>query len=209
VRYGNRKVDRKRIPLCRCLLAAGLADVDKLPDLAGVAQQKYAAPSNHETLDFFIFSATTISASTRPFNETIHLLMTAEVSNKVIVLAYRHLYRAGLRAVSYTTPNRYVLRDRLRRAFRESPTSDFEPERIANTVQFLNNAAKDRGLEHRLVKSLCRVWLTEKNQWIARARSWDVYPKKKRPQTKWATQAYDDFYWTVRMLNESMCLCIR
>jgi hypothetical protein len=135
--------------------------------------------------------------------------MTTEASKEAIVLAYRHLYRAGLRAVSYTTPNRYVLRDRLRRAFRESPTSDFEPLRIANTVEFFNNAAKDRGLEHRLVKSLCRVWLSEKNQWIQRAKNWGHTPSRKRPQNKWATQAYDDFYWTVRMLNESMNLCIR
>lgn len=135
--------------------------------------------------------------------------MATEVTGPSIVLAYRHLYRAGLRAVSYTTPNRYVIRDRLRRAFRESPITDYEPERIANTIAFFNNAARDRGMEHRLVKSLCRVWLREKQQWIHKAAEWNRFRRKSRPQVRWSTQAYDDFYWTLKMLNESMCLCLR
>lgn len=137
--------------------------------------------------------------------------MSADVSRHAIVQAYRDLYRAGLRAVQYAPSSRYVVRDRLRRAFRESPIDDFEPQRIANTIKFFNNAAKDRGMEHRLVKSLCNIWYWEQKHWAARSRTWSLKqaPKMNRPQLKWEAQAYDNFYWTLKMLNESMGLCIR
>jgi hypothetical protein len=135
-------------------------------------------------------------------------MSTAE-SSATIVSAYRSLYRAGLRAVQYSVPNRYIIRDRLRRAFRESPTSDFSPRRIANTIRFLNNAAQDRGLEHKLVKNLCAVWHGEGRHWRKRAESWKNKVKQTRPEIRWETQAYHGFYWTLRMLNESMGLCIR
>ncbi|KAF2671855.1 DUF1763-domain-containing protein [Microthyrium microscopicum] len=137
--------------------------------------------------------------------------MSTSVTTQTIVNSYRTLYRASLRAVQYSTPNRYLLRDRLRRAFRESPRADYEPDRIANTLSFLNAAASDTGLEHRVVKSLCHVWHGEHRQWKARSRTWTMIhsQKAKRPQVKWETQAYDNFYWTVRMLNESMGLCIK
>ena len=92
------------------------------------------------------------------------------VSNKAIIHAYRDLYRHGLRAVQYTVPQRYIIRDRLRRAFRESSPSDFEQPRIDNTIELFKAAAKDTGIEHRLIKNLCHVWHEEPRQWASRPR---------------------------------------
>ena len=81
--------------------------------------------------------------------------------------AYRHLYKAALRAVQYTVPQRFVVRDKLRAAFRAAPRparpttagqAQFDPRRIANTIAFLETAAARRGLEHKLVKNLCLTW---------------------------------------------------
>jgi hypothetical protein len=73
-----------------------------------------------------------------------------------VILAYRHLYQHLLRAVQYSSPARYVIRDRLRDAFR-SPKSSFEPARIANTLEFLHAAGKFRALEHRILKNMVFV----------------------------------------------------
>ena len=46
-------------------------------------------------------------------------------------------------------------------AFREGSTKDYNAERAKNTVLFLSNAAKSRGLEHKIVKNLIHVWYWE------------------------------------------------
>jgi hypothetical protein len=71
--------------------------------------------------------------------------------------AYRLLYKAGLAAVQYSVPNRYCVRDKLRKAFRSAPASQYNQRRIDNTIQFLWTAAEKRGMEHKIVKNLCLV----------------------------------------------------
>ena len=127
--------------------------------------------------------------------------MTA--STQEIIKAYRNLYRAGLRAVQYSSPARFTLRDRLRRAFRASPASDFDQQRILNTLEFLDGAAKTTGIEHHIVRSLLMVWWYESYQWKLRYRTSD------KTEIAFKTRAYDHFYHTLRMLNESMGMCIR
>ena len=124
-------------------------------------------------------------------------------SKQDIVRAYRNLYRAGLRAVQYSSPARYTLRDRLRRAFRASSASDFDQQRILNTLEFLDGAAKTTGIEHHIVKSLLMVWWNEPYQWKGRYMTFD------KTEVAFKLRAYDYFYHTLRMLNESMGMCIR
>jgi hypothetical protein len=78
------------------------------------------------------------------------------MSNVEILHAYRRLLRSGLRAVQFSKPARYLLRDQLREAFRDQEAK-FNPEGIRRTVWFLNAAAQERGLEHKIVKNLLRV----------------------------------------------------
>jgi len=78
------------------------------------------------------------------------------MSQQEIVTMYRKLYRAGLRAVQYSKPARYVLRDQLRAGFRQRGAT-FDPEATRRTVWFLNLAAAETGLAHRVVKNLIHV----------------------------------------------------
>lgn len=74
-----------------------------------------------------------------------------------IIHAYRSIYRASLRAVQYAKPNRYTARDLLRKSFRKEPATAFNKEALDRTIVFLQNAARETGLEHKLVKNLLRV----------------------------------------------------
>ena len=78
-------------------------------------------------------------------------------SQHEIILAYRHALRAGLRAVLYAKGARLTIRDRIESAFRSGQPSDLDSVRLSRTLDFLHCAAKNRGLEHRIVKNLCAV----------------------------------------------------
>lgn len=131
--------------------------------------------------------------------------------------AYRALSRAALGAVRHSSPSRHVLRARLRRAFRSSAPSDYDPRRVANTLLFLRAAAADAGAEHRALKALCRVWWLEDEHWrrwrgarlrqVAASRGGDGEVPLLGAMA--VHQAYDQFYFALRMLNETMGLCLR
>lgn len=76
---------------------------------------------------------------------------------KTYVDSYRNLYRALLHAVQYAKPARYQGRDILRNAFRKGDPATYDQKRVENTITFLNTAAKEKGLEHKLLKNLLRV----------------------------------------------------
>lgn len=82
-------------------------------------------------------------------------------TNPEIIHAYRHLYRGLLKAVQYSSPARYVARDQLRAAFRQEPPDSVDAESIKRTKWFLDAAAKERGMEHRILKNLIQVRLWE------------------------------------------------
>lgn len=90
--------------------------------------------------------------------ENASLLSTPPMSNEAVVHAYRHLYRQSLRAIQFSKPARFTLRDRLRLAFRKGSLNDFEPQKIKSTLKFLEYATKENGLEHKIVKNLLHVW---------------------------------------------------
>lgn len=73
-----------------------------------------------------------------------------------IIHAYRHLYRAGLKAVCYAQPASTDIRNLLRRSFR-APNATFEDRPIKRTIWFLKNAAKSTGIEHKVVRNILFV----------------------------------------------------
>lgn len=75
-----------------------------------------------------------------------------------IVKSYRDLYRSALRAVQFSSPSRCTLKSHLRLAYRSNDTNAFNPAKVKNTLLFLKHAAEEKGLEHRLLKSLLHVW---------------------------------------------------
>ncbi|KAK4547300.1 hypothetical protein LTR36_000955 [Oleoguttula mirabilis] len=121
-------------------------------------------------------------------------------SHAEVILAYRHLYQHLLRAVQYSKPARFVAQERIRNAFRTSSPESFDATRIERTLQFLNGAAKTKGLEHKIVKNLMFVWWEQNKlfRWHYRA---ELTPLR--------LKAYDEFNRTVDSLNNSMGLCIK
>ncbi|KAK4122676.1 DUF1763-domain-containing protein [Parathielavia appendiculata] len=102
--------------------------------------------------------------------------------------AYRRLLRAGLRAVQFSQPSSSTVRERLQEGFRD-PKGTFDAKRVQRTIYFLNAAAQERGLEHKILKNLCRVhWERMRD---LRRTPWKHYER------------------TIAMLNDGMGLCLR
>lgn len=76
-----------------------------------------------------------------------------------VVIAYRNFYRHVLHAVQYSKPARYAARDHLRNAFRNNADAELDANKVKRTLTFLHNAARVRGLEHKIVKNLLNVWV--------------------------------------------------
>lgn len=132
-------------------------------------------------------------------------------TNADVVRAYRHLYQFGLRAVCYSGPARYTIRDKLRTAFRKGRASEFDPFRIHNTLQFLHGAAQSKSLEHKVLRSLLHTWYWEHFE-SKGSRSRSSKSRKKDAITEENAinnAARDQYNHTIRMLNESMGMCIR
>lgn len=87
----------------------------------------------------------------------------ATMSHQAVIHAYRHLYRHSLRAIQFSKPARYTLRDRLRLAFRRGSAAEYEPDKVLNTLEFLRHATRENGLEHKIVKNLLFVWWVQSN----------------------------------------------
>ncbi|KAF2032678.1 DUF1763-domain-containing protein [Setomelanomma holmii] len=126
------------------------------------------------------------------------------MSREAIIHAYRHLYRHSLRAVHFSKPARYTLRDRLRLAFRKGDPINFAPQRLENTIEFLQYATRENGLEHKIVKNLLFVWWMQDKG--GRARPTTRVPTREELEIK--TTAYDTFNHSICMLNESMYMCL-
>ncbi|KAH8811776.1 hypothetical protein F5884DRAFT_289614 [Xylogone sp. PMI_703] len=120
-----------------------------------------------------------------------------------IIYAYRHLYKALLHAVQYSKPARYVGRDKLRHAFRKDNLSNFDPVKIERTIEFLQIAARERGLEHRIVKNLLHTayWKSHSTKTPA------VKPTVASLEVRRTAKAH--YNMTLAMLNNTMGLCLR
>jgi hypothetical protein len=81
-----------------------------------------------------------------------------------VIHAYRHLYRGLLQAVLFSKPARYTARDTLRDAFRTDPPHMYNQKRIDKTVEFLQYAAKETGLEHKILRNLLLMKYSQKSQ---------------------------------------------
>ncbi|KAI1107375.1 DUF1763-domain-containing protein [Jackrogersella minutella] len=129
-----------------------------------------------------------------------------------IIHAYRHLYRGLLHAVQFSAPARYIARERLRGAFRKEQAT-FDPRSVARTVKFLGAAARNRGLEHSILKNLL---LTNYYRYYGKKAPWKVVEmeanrtrKEKEVKTHVEGTAYKHYDMTIAMLNKTMGLCLR
>ncbi|OAA46369.1 hypothetical protein NOR_03122 [Metarhizium rileyi] len=127
-----------------------------------------------------------------------------------MIHAYRHLYRCLLQAVQYSAPARYIARDQLRCAFRDKAGRELDAEGVRRTMWFLEAAARERGLEHTILKNLLRV----RGERVRNARSWrrnlNLHRTLQRDPIKTEREtAFDHYNMTVAMLNRTMGLCLR
>jgi hypothetical protein len=83
------------------------------------------------------------------------------MSSVEVTHSYRALLRAGLRAIHFSKPARYTLVSRLRMAFTKNPRSAYDQQKVARTLEFLEYARKETGLEHKIVKNLLLVWYNQ------------------------------------------------
>ena len=157
------------------------------------------------------------------YTDLVSCYMDAE--RQAIVSAYRTLYRTGLHAVQYAKPQRYVLKKILEGAFRKSPASDFDRLRIGNTVLFLENASRARGLEHKILKNLMHVrWWEQQMETrylgydhlklmlfplylivLRRSKSNHIIPWNSRLRK----EGYENFNNILNMLNDSLHMALR
>ncbi|KAL1915580.1 uncharacterized protein VTP21DRAFT_6704 [Calcarisporiella thermophila] len=124
---------------------------------------------------------------------------------------YRRLWRAGHAAVSNAAPAKYIFRRKLRDGFNEnlSASPDQCPilfSRAHNTLLFLDQAARRRGLEHKVIKNLCQMGIYHQ-KYAERPPFWNR--KLKPHQHKLHAASYDGYYRTIEMLNESLGVFLR
>ncbi|EED20307.1 CHY and RING finger domain protein, putative [Talaromyces stipitatus ATCC 10500] len=79
------------------------------------------------------------------------------MEDRLVVNAYRQLYKKGLQAVRRATPARHVLRNTLRTSFRSESRAEFDLTKIARTLEFLDRAAESTSYEHKILKNLLHV----------------------------------------------------
>ena len=88
--------------------------------------------------------------------------MTA--SQQQIITSYRSLHRHALHAVQYAVPARYTAAKLIENAYRNGIPADYNQKKVDNTITFLHGAAKEKGLEHRMLKSLLLTWWWERRR---------------------------------------------
>ncbi|EEU45896.1 uncharacterized protein NECHADRAFT_102535 [Fusarium vanettenii 77-13-4] len=123
--------------------------------------------------------------------------------DRAITNAYRRLYRCLLQAVQYTIPARFVVRDQLRAAFRD-PNMRYDENAIKRTVWFLEAAAREKGMEHKILKNLVKVQLGR-----AYHSSWQPMRGDISPMGNVKMTAYQHYDMTVAMLNKTMGILLR
>lgn len=146
------------------------------------------------------------------------LVQAMPVSNIRLLHAYRHLYRQSHRAIKFSIPARYPLRQHLRILFRNGDANTFDQNKIDNTLTFLRHAEEVSGLEHKILKSLLRVWFWERPFQTQRNRGYPAssaigdlanrlnYRSDEEIGFKYDT--YGHMNHCIKMLNEDLNTCI-
>ncbi|OAX79981.1 hypothetical protein ACJ72_05694 [Emergomyces africanus] len=134
--------------------------------------------------------------------------LEAQPRNIAILHAYRHLYRTGLQTIRYSCPGRYVLRWTLRKSFRNGPPNEFDPQRIVNTLEFLRHAANSTSTEHKIIKNLLHVRFWQQPQKLGQGDT-KFFDVQTGARTQMRATAYRSFEMTLKMLNESLGLCLK
>lgn len=121
---------------------------------------------------------------------------------------YRQFVRYGLRAVQYRSPQKYVYMNALRKRFRQE-NPDIEKITIENTIQFVKDASLYNGIESQVLLNMVHVDYGRQkiSKRILQLKSGTMNKKKQRELQEFE-HVYDDYDYTVQMLNKSMNLAL-
>lgn len=78
------------------------------------------------------------------------------MSQRELIHSYRHILRNLIRGVNYAGKARAVAVKQLRAAYRD-PNGVYDAEGVKRTVWFLKAAARNNGIEHKILKNLIEV----------------------------------------------------
>lgn len=114
---------------------------------------------------------------------------SSRMAPEKVIIAYRQLYRAALKAVCYSQPASTVVRNQLRSAFRAGDATTFNERAIKRTIWFLNNAAKVAGTEHKVVKNVLMVKFWRDRAARDKRPTWSAISKGAAPKTPYVLDA--------------------
>ena len=155
--------------------------------------KKLEFPSEKRRVRSFI-RPTPNNNNTTPRHNTTSLHHN-QMEDRLVISAYRHLYKRGLQAIKHATPARHVLRNILRSSFRSENRSEFYPAKVARTLEFLDRAAGSNSYEHKMRAKLAT----------------DFYSSGRRDhvQNYLRLSKAAHFNSTLMLLNESLGTCLR
>ncbi|RHZ79860.1 hypothetical protein Glove_140g135 [Diversispora epigaea] len=125
---------------------------------------------------------------------------------------FRRLWRAGNASVLYSRPAVKYVHKRIREGFEEYRNETNEKilkelyERVENTIKFMEIASRRGGFEHRVIYTLCQMTYIEDKY-----RRRPPYANKRlKPEVYlFYRNAYDEYYRTLKLMNDSLRTCLR
>jgi hypothetical protein len=118
---------------------------------------------------------------------------------------YRRLWRAAHYAVQNRAPQKLILREKLRFAFR-TETQIPTPLEIDRTEQFLRTAGRRRGVENGVVRTLCHIHWSRKQLFGFVDR---MLIRSNLIETPIISEFYTQYERCVDMLNKTAGTCLR
>ncbi|KFX91374.1 hypothetical protein O988_07770, partial [Pseudogymnoascus sp. VKM F-3808] len=113
-----------------------------------------------------------------------------------------HLYKGLLRAVRYSKPSRFIVRDELRLAYRKSDSGAFDEGKIARTLEFIEGAAREKGIESQILKNMCHT------EHMRRFTGRNAMHRPKGVAGAVKEKSFEHYNSTIAMLNDSMGMCL-
>ncbi|KAI9258085.1 hypothetical protein BDA99DRAFT_515186 [Phascolomyces articulosus] len=118
---------------------------------------------------------------------------------------YRALLKAGYAAVQYERHHKLQIHQRIRHRFEHPPSPVVNDTQINNTIEFLNTAAKRRGLEHDIVRNICSLD-RYRAQYDIRP---PLYNRKLTPDIRHLHDtSHDELDELIKLLNNELELCL-
>lgn len=144
-----------------------------------------------------------IFASKPSHHQSSYVSKSTVMTHTQVIHAYRHLYRAGLRAVCYSQPARTSFRDLLRGAFR-SKDAQLDERALKRTLWFLKAAGRELGMEHKIVRNMLMVQYWKQETAKREQNTWSQIVMKTTPKKTYVSRAsFHLRFMLLKLINSS------